>query len=85
MIKQLEEGLTLCGLLEKVRSKPSLFCPVFVEDNTFTVTAEDFLDGLIVVFSERQLENMKETTTYKHFCDYIDNLAHNGKYIHGNI
>lgn len=80
MIKQLEEGLMLCGLLNKVRSRPSLFRPVFVEDDTFTVTAEDFLDGLIVVYSQRQLEKTKETTTYKHFCDYIDNLDHNGKY-----
>ena len=79
MIKQLEEGLMLCGLLNKVRSRPNLFCSVFVEDGTFTVTAEDFLDGLVVIYSERQLEKMKETNTFKHFCDFIDNLSHGGK------
>ena len=79
MIKQLEEGLMLCGLLNKVITTPSLFRSVFVEDGTFTVTAEDFLDGLVVIYSERQLEKMKETSTFKHFCDFIDNLSHGGK------
>ena len=45
MIKQLEKGLMLCGFLSKIRSRPDLFRSVFVEDGTFTVTAEDFLDG----------------------------------------
>ena len=81
MIKKLEEGLMLCGLLNKVRTRPNLFQSVFVDDGTFTVTAEDFLDGLVVIFSDRQLEKMKETNIFKHFCDFIDNLSHGGKYL----
>ena len=79
MIKQLEEGLMLCGLLDEVRARPALFRPVFVEDDTFTVTPDDFLDGLVVIHSDLQQEKMAETTTFKHFCDFIDHLSHNGK------
>ena len=53
----------------------------FVDDGKFTVTAEDFLDGLVVIFSDRQLEKVKETNTFKHFCDFLDNLSHGGKYL----
>jgi hypothetical protein len=80
MIKQLEEGLMLCGLLDKVRARPALFRPVFVGDDTFTVTPDDFLDGLVVTYSDKQQEKMLESTTFKHFCDLIDYLSHNGKY-----
>lgn len=79
MIKQMEEGLALCNLLEAVKSHPAIFKPVFVEDDTFAVTPEKLLDGFQVVYSERQLEKKSETVTYKHFCDFVEELGYVGK------
>ena len=75
LIKQSEGGLVLCGLLDKIRSRPTIFRPVFVQDETFV---QDFLDELKVTYSERQQEKMAETTTFKNFCDLIEHLDHGG-------
>ena len=74
MVRQLEEGLVLCGLLERIRNCSSVFKPLFVEDDTFVITPDKLLDNFNVHFSERQHEKMKESTTYKHFCDFIEEL-----------
>ena len=75
MIKQLEEGLVLCGVLDQIRSHPVLFKPVFVEDATYVVTSDKLLDSLVVEYSEKQLERKAETTTFKHFSDFVDELG----------
>jgi hypothetical protein len=81
MINQLKEGLVVCGLLEAIQKDPELFKPLFVHSDLFTVTSEEFLEELQVVYSERQVEKMAEETTFKHFCDLVEHLYHIGKYI----
>ena len=81
MINQLKEGLVVCGLLEAIQKDPELFRPVFVHSDLFTVTSEEFLDELQVIYSEKQVEKMAEETTFKHFCDLVEHLYPIGKYI----
>ena len=85
MINQLKEGLVVCGLLEAIQKDPELFKPVFVHSDLFTVTSEEFLEELQVIYSEKQVEKMAEETTFKHFCDLVEHLYHIGKYIKNNI
>ena len=81
MINQLKEGLVVCGLLEAIQKHPELFKPLFVPSDLFTVTSEEFLEELQVVYSEKQVEKMAEELTFKHFCDLVEHLYHIGKYI----
>ena len=81
MINQLKEGLVVCGLLEAIQKDPELFKPLFVPSDLFTVTSEEFLEELQVVYSEKQVEKMAEEVTFKHFCDLVEHLYHIGKYI----
>ena len=85
MIKQLEEGLMLCGILDEIRARPVLFRAVFVESETFTVTPDDFLEDLVVQYSDQQQEKMAETTAFKNFCDLVEHLGHNGKIFSNQI
>ena len=78
MIKQLEEGLSVCKLLDAIRAKPSLFRAVFVSGCIFDQDADEFLDGLKVTYSNNQQERMVETTVYKHFCDFVLFLHNDG-------
>ena len=80
MIKQLEEGLSVCKLLDAIRARPALFRAVFVSGCIFDLDADEFLDGLKVAFSENQQERIIETTVYKHFCDFVLFLHNNGKH-----
>jgi hypothetical protein len=76
MIKQLEEGLSVCKLLDAIRARPVLFRSVFVSGCISDQDADKFLDGLKVTFSEHQKEQIVEATVYKHFC-YIVLFLHN--------
>ena len=80
MINQLKEGLVVCGLLEAIQKDPELFKPLFMPSDLFTVTSEEFLEELQVVFSEKQVEKMAKEVTFKHFCDLVEHLHHIGKY-----
>ena len=80
MLNQLKEGLSVYGLLDVVKVEPDLFKPVFVPREMFTVTSNEFLDELIVTYSEKQEEKHAEETTFKHFCGFVEHLHHVGKY-----
>ena len=81
MIRQLEDGLRTHGLLQEVKKLPDLFQPLFVTSNIFTLTSEDFLDNLLVRYSEKQGERNDEENTFKHFCDFTEFLYHTGKHL----
>ena len=79
MIKQLEERISVCNLLDTIRARPALFRPVFMSGTCiFDQDADEFLDGLKVTFSENQQERMVEATVYKHFCDFVLFLHNDG-------
>ena len=78
MIKDLEQGLTLYGLLNMVRKQPQLFEPVFVQSSQFDVTLDDLLHSLEVTYSQSQSLKEKEEDVFKYFSDMMQNLAHSG-------
>ena len=54
MLNKLKEGLVVCGLLEAIQKDPELFKPLFVHSDLFSVTSEEFLEELLVVYSEKK-------------------------------
>ncbi len=84
ILSQLEEGLRMYGFLQEVRNDPDLFQPLFVADasSMFDVSPNEFLDDVIVTYSERQVEKHAEEDTFKDFCDIVEFLYHAGKNIH---
>ena len=67
MIKELEQGLALYGLLNTVRQQPGLFEAVFLESSQFDITLDDLLDSLEVKYSQSQLLKEKEEDVFKYF------------------
>lgn len=79
MIKELEQGLALYGLLNTVRQQPGLFEAVFLESSQFDITLDDLLDSLEVKYSQSQLLKEKEEDVFKYFSDMVQNIAHLGE------
>ena len=78
MLKDLEEGLQYFGLLCQVKKHPGLFKQLFTPSSQYTVTAENFLDNLIVVHGQQQLLKNLEDDIFKYFTDFILALYHEG-------
>ena len=71
MLKELEEGLHLHGLLAEIRKHPAAIKPVFTASTCFDMTADEFLQRLVVHFSKQQLLKSKEQDLFKYFMDFI--------------
>ena len=54
-----------------MRRDKELWKPVFANGNCFTIAADEFLDQIIINFSESQLRRDAEFNTYKFFGDVI--------------
>ena len=81
MLKELEEGLHLHGLLAEIRKHPAAIKPVFTASTCFDMTADEFLQRLVVHFSKQQLLKSKEQDLFKYFMDFIQTLYYKGKKI----
>lgn len=79
MIKELEQGMNLFGVLDAVKQQPRLFEGVFsAESSQFDVTVDDLLDSLEVHYSQSQFLKEAEEDAFKYFCDTMQNIAHAG-------
>lgn len=78
MLNQLEEGLEQNGLLREIRNYPELFEPIFTANSSFDITADDFIQRLVVHFSEQQHLKSKEQDIFKYFTDFIQALYYEG-------
>lgn len=78
MLKEIEEGLQLCGLLSEIRKHPSVFEPAFTASSCFDMTVDDFLQRLVVHFSKEQLLKSKEEDILKYFSDFVQALYYEG-------
>lgn len=77
MIKELEQGMNLFGVLDAVKQQPRLFEGVFsAESSQFDVTVDDLLDSLEVHYSQSQFLKEAEEDAFKYFCDTMQNIAH---------
>ena len=63
-----------------MRRDKELWKPVFANGNCFTIAADEFLDQIIVNFSESQLRRDAEFNTYKFLSDVIESID-NGMYL----
>jgi hypothetical protein len=81
MLKELEEGLQLHGLLGEIRKHPAAFKPIFTASTSFDMTADDFFQRLVVHFSKQQLLRSKEQDVFKYFKHFIQALYYKGKII----
>lgn len=78
MLKDLEEGLQYFGLLCQVKKHPGLFKQLFTPSSQYAVTAENFLDNLMVMYSQQQLLKNLEDDIFKYFTDFILALYYEG-------
>lgn len=78
MLKELEEGLQLHGFLSEIRKHPAAFQPIFTESSCFDMSADDFLERLVVRHSQQQFLKSKEVDILKYFSDFIQALFYEG-------
>lgn len=81
MLKELEEGLQQYGFLSQIRDHPAIFQPIFTASSCFDITADDFLQRLVVHFSQQQFLKSKEKDIFKYFTDFIQALYYEGKFL----
>lgn len=81
MIKELEQGMNLFGVLNAVRQQPRLFEGVFVESGQFDITLDDLLDSLEVCYSQSQFLKEAEEDVFKYFSDTMQSIAHSGTWM----
>lgn len=78
MLKDLEEGLQYFGLLCQIKKHPGLLKQLFTPSSQYAVTAENFLDNLMVMYSQQQLLKNLEDDIFKYFTDFILALYYEG-------
>ena len=76
------EGLQHFGLLCSMKTHPEVFKQVFTSSSIYEITADAFLDGLIVMYSAQQALKLMEEDIFKFFTDFVLTLEHGG--IHFN-
>lgn len=64
-----------------MRRDKELWKPVFANGSCFTIAADEFLDQIIVNFSESQLRKDAEINTYKFFSDVIESIDSGGTFL----
>jgi hypothetical protein len=79
---QLQSGLNSSGLLDTMKKNPNVWEALFRSSNSFEMTVDDFLDELKVQYSSSQRQKDLEVSTFKFFCDVIENLERSRCYIY---
>ena len=77
---QIESGLDECGIVSHLRRNQEIWKPVFASGNCFTITADEFLDNMIVNFSESQIRKDAEINTFKFFSDVVTSIDAGGMF-----
>ena len=81
MLKDLENGLELHGLSQLIKQNSNVFEPVFTVSDRLSITADHFLEKLIVHYSQQQLLRSKEEDVFKFFADFVQALFYEGMYL----
>jgi hypothetical protein len=78
---EIKNGLEACCISSyAIRKRPELWQIMFKSDSFFSLPAIEFLDELIVVFSESQIRKNAEIDVYKYFCDAMLSIYNSCKY-----
>lgn len=75
---QILHGIEATGLIDVIKKSPEIWQPVFGIGNSFEITASEFLDELVVIYSDSQRKKMAEVDTFKYFCDTIESISEGG-------
>ena len=80
-LAQLADGLAVRGLIDLIKKNPVGFEDLFIK-RTDDITVERFMDEMEPLFSEKGSNKfLKEESTYKFFCDFIEKCYYDSKYI----
>ncbi len=67
---EIKKGLEACGIsTDAITKGAELWQIMFKSGGFFSLSAEEFLDELIAVFSDSQIRKNAEIDVYKYFCD----------------
>ena len=61
-----------------MKTHPEVFKQVFTSSSVYEITADTFLDGVIVMYSTQQALKQKEEDIFKYFTDFVLTLEHAG-------
>jgi hypothetical protein len=78
-LMQLEEGLSVCGVLKSIQDFPRVWREVFEKDHSIQFSAKSLLHSTDVDFSLSQLQKEREIDTYKAFTDVINLIEEQGE------
>ena len=71
-------GIEATGLMDVVKKSPEIWQLVFGISNSFEITASEFLDELVALYSDSQRKKTAEIDTFKYFCDAIEIISEGG-------
>ena len=77
ILKELEEGMNSFGFLTEARRQSTLFESLFVSSNRFFIILDNFLDDLLIEYSQSQMMKEKKDT-FKYFSDSLLEISYDG-------
>ena len=80
MLSQLVNGLSVCEILDSIRSYPAQMKDQFCRADNAQNTLDNnvFNDLIEVQFSHQPTKKALEIDTHKYFCDFVDKLFYEG-------
>ena len=80
-LMEIKNGLEACGISsDTIKERAELWHMMFQSGSFFSLSADEFLDELIPVFSESQIRKNTEIDVYKYFCDAMISIGTGSKY-----
>ena len=64
--------------MESIHQFPDSWKPIFTHSDVFQMTADQFLDEVVVEYSLSQIVKDLEINTYKVFCDVMQSIYAEG-------
>ena len=69
-LMEIKNGLEACGISSNtIKERAELWHMMFQSGSFFRLSADEFLDELIPVFSKSQIRKNTKIDVYKYFCD----------------
>lgn len=75
---QIESGLDECGILSYLRRNKEIWKPVFADGSNFSISADEFLDQMIVNVGDSQVA---EINTFRFFSDVMTSTDVGGIFV----
>ena len=79
-LMEIKNGLEASISSDTIKERAELWHMMFQSGSFFSLSADEFLDELIPVFSESQIRKNTEIDVYKYFCDAMISVGTGSKY-----